>query len=98
MKRLKLIMVLLFGGFMTAGLSSCNMSCSPLGSLTFTKVHIQMPGMSTPTHLEVVTWKEDTGGIELKTKNFGSILLGDGTYCLYDGEKCPVCHNTPVVF
>lgn len=97
MKNIKLLGVLLVSCLATLGTTSCNATVG-YGSFTFTKAHIQMPGMSVPTHLDVVSWKDDEGGVELKTKNFGTIIIGDGTYCLYDGDKCPICHNTPILF
>lgn len=46
-----------------------------------------------PIHFKVESWRNDDGGIELKTKNYGTIILGDGTYMLYDceGGDCPIC-------
>jgi len=72
-------------------LSGCNEQVVGWGSLSFHHVHIQMLGQSEPVHLLVTSWRNDEGGIELKTKNFGTILVGDGTYLAYDVEECPIC-------
>lgn len=82
-----------------ATLSLCLAGCGNhdigLGSYSFSYVHVQMYGMSEPVHLQVKSWKGDEGGIELKVKfdnsQETSILLGDGTYMMYDTETCPVC-------
>jgi len=50
--------------------------------------------MEKPVHLHVNTWKSDDGGIELKVKfnnKETTMLLGDGTYMMYDTEECPIC-------
>ena len=71
-------------------LTGCNRQIG-WGSYSFHKVHVQMYGMSEATHFEIESWQEDDGGIELKTKNHGTILLGDGTYMMYDEDDCPIC-------
>ena len=72
------------------GLTGCNKQIG-WGSYSFHKVHIQMYGMSEAVHLEIESWQDDDGGIELKTKNHGTILIGDGTYMMYDKDECPIC-------
>lgn len=74
-------------------LTGCNEQVIGWGSLSFHYVHIQMMGQEQPVHLEIESWRGDEGGIELKTKNFGTILVGDGTYMAYDVEECPICGN-----
>ena len=81
-----------------ATLSLCLAGCGNhefgLGSYNFHYVHVQMYGMTDPIHLHVKSWKGDEGGIELKVtfdRQETSILLGDGTYMMYDTETCPVC-------
>lgn len=82
--------ILMIGVLISAlTLTSCNMNVG-WGSYSFHKVHVQMYG-NEPTHFKVKSWKSDTGGIELKLENYGTILLGDGTYMLYDTEDCPIC-------
>ena len=71
-------------------LTACNTDIG-FGSYSFHKVHVQMYNMDKPAHFEVETWKDDEGGIELKTKNYGTIFLGDNTYMLYDIDECPIC-------
>jgi len=71
-------------------LTACNADIG-WGSYSFHYVHVQMYSMNEPVHFEVDKWKGDDGGIELATKKHGTILLGDGTYVMYDTEECPLC-------
>lgn len=71
-------------------LTGCNADLS-WGSYSFHYAHIQMYSMAEPVHLRISRWKDDTGGVELHTEDHGSILVGDGTYVLYDQVKCPLC-------
>lgn len=82
---------ILMAGVLVSALSltGCNMNLG-FGSYSFRKVHVQMYG-SEPTHFKVKSWMADAGGIELKLENHGAVLLGDGTYMLYDTEDCPIC-------
>lgn len=86
MTKLKLLGLLLIGSLTLTG---CNQDLG-WGSYSFHRVHIQMYN-GEPVHLEVDTWMSDTGGIELRTKKYGNILLGDGTYMMYDTVECPIC-------
>lgn len=87
MKKL-LLNLLIIGALM---LTSCGNHDIGFGSYSFHFVHIQMYHMTEPIHLRVSKWKGDDGGIELLTENYGGILLGDGTYMMYDTVKCPLC-------
>ena len=87
MKKLSLAILL------AATLTGCNADIS-LGSYSYHYAHIQMYGMETPIHLQVVTWKSDAGGVELRVKfndKETTMLAGDGTYLLYDTAECPTC-------
>ena len=84
----KLLLGLLVTG--SLALTGCNADLG-FGSYSFHYVHVQMYSMSEPVHFKVNTWKSDAGGIELNLVNYGSILLGDGTYMMYDVENCPIC-------
>lgn len=87
MKKIKLITLVITT---LVALTSCGNYDIGFGSYKFTKAHVQMYG-GEPVHLKIEKWLLDEGGIELKTKNFGNILLGDGTYMMYDSEDCPIC-------
>ena len=72
-------------------LSGCNEQVVGWGNLSFHYAHIQMMGQAGSVHLKIESWRNDDGGIELKTENYGTIIVGDGTYMLYDVEECPIC-------
>ena len=84
----KLLLLLTILPLMLTGCGNHDISW---GSYSFHYVHVQMYGTVVPVHLKVTSWKSDEGGIELKTENFGTILLGDGTYMMYDTDNCPLC-------
>lgn len=71
-------------------LTGCNQDMT-WGSFSFHYVHVQMYGMTEPVHFKVNSWRGDDGGIELQTEKHRAILLGDGTYMMYDQEACPIC-------
>ena len=75
----------------TLVLSSCGNWDASFGQFSFHYVHIQMYNMNEPIHMRVSGWKGDEGGVELHTEKHGTILLGDGTYMMYDTEDCPIC-------
>ena len=84
----KILLVLL--AVTSMSLTGCNKQIG-WGSYSFHKVHVQMYGMSEAVHFEITSWQDDDGGIELKTASHGTILLGDGTYMMYDEDDCPIC-------
>lgn len=67
----------------------CNMSMG-LGSYTFEKVHIcDFSGHYMDATVD--KWHDNETGIEIQTKEYGSIFLSEGTYVLFSGE-CPLCN------
>lgn len=69
--------------------TSCgNYSIGP-GSYAFEKVHIS-DHAGNCRDATVEKWYENDTGIELKTKEYGSMFLSEGTYILYNGT-CPLC-------
>ena len=72
-------------------LTACGNHDITFGSFSFHYVHVQMYNMNEPVHFEVNKWQGDDGGIELRTEKHGTILLGDGTYMMYDTQDCPIC-------
>ena len=60
------------------------------GSYTYEHVHICDGAIGVCATVE--GWYEDDVGVELKTKEFGSIYCSEGTYILTEGsDKCPFC-------
>lgn len=69
--------------------SGCNKSYG-FGNYEYNKVHIDTYHHS--GCLTVEKWYEGSTGIEVKTKEAGSIFLSEGTYILLNGDKgCPFC-------
>ena len=83
----KIIAILMICGLMIA-MSGCGNKSYGLGTYTFKKVHINTLKYS--GCLELENWHDDGNGIEVKTKEVGSLFLSEGTYILI-GDKCPIC-------
>ena len=69
-------------------LGSCNMGIG-LGSYTFTKVHICLPG-GVNKCIPIEKWYDDDMGIEVYSEEYGALYLSEGTYILVE-SKCPIC-------
>ena len=70
-------------------LTGCNMSMG-LGNFSYDKVHIDTYHYS--GCLTIEKWYDGDQGIEVKTKEAGSMFLSEGTYILISGDKgCPLC-------
>ena len=79
-----LILVLLFT------LAGCNMGLG-LGNFTFTHIHI-CDFNGNMSHAIIEKWYDTNSGIEVKTEEYGSIFLSEGTYVLYN-DNCPICDS-----
>ena len=67
----------------------CNMGMG-FGNFTFEKVHIcDFSGHYMDATIE--KWYDSESGIEVQTKEYGSMFLSEGTYVLYS-DKCPLCN------
>ena len=69
-------------------LAGCGNMGLGLGNFTFDKVHVD-----TYNHDECFTvekWYDNSNGIEIKTKEAGSMYLAEGMYMLIEGD-CPFC-------
>lgn len=84
---MKKFLVLVICALMLMCCVGCNMSCGP-GSYEYKKVHVD-----TYHHdvcLNVISWVDSDSGIEVKTKEAGSIFLSEGTYIMIH-DLCPFC-------
>ena len=74
---------------LSAVLGACGNHKIGFGNFTFRKVHIF-------THdgrdrcLTIEKWYENNVGIEVRTKECGTLWLSEGTYMLCEDE-CPIC-------
>ena len=71
-------------------LCACGNQSIGLGNYTFAHIHIDDNINSYCA--EVEKWFDVDRGIEIKTKEFGSIFCSEGTYILFEnGNDCPFC-------
>ena len=70
-------------------LCACNMSMG-FGNFEFKKVHIDTYNYSGCFTVE--KWHDNETGIEVKTKEAGSLYLSEGTYFLIS-DDCPFCDH-----
>ena len=69
--------------------TGCNQSIG-FGNYEFRRVHIDTYHYS--GCLTVEKWNDSESGIEVKTKEAGSMFLSEGTYIMMEGDKgCPLC-------
>lgn len=85
MKKILLVALVIM---MCLMLVACNEGLGP-GKFKFSHVHI-CDFNGNCSHATITKWYESSIGIELNTKEFGTIWLSEGTYILYD-KICPVC-------
>ena len=72
-------------------LSGCNMGMTP-GNFTFNHIYIDTYHDSGCYTIE--KWYESGTGIEVTTKEIGSIYCSEGTYILIEDETdCPFCNR-----
>ena len=70
-------------------LCACNMSIG-FGNFEFKKVHIDTYNYSGCFTVE--KWHDNETGIEVKTKETGSLFLSEGSYFLIS-DDCPFCDH-----
>ena len=86
----KLITVTIAIMLLVAMLTGCGNESLGFGNFTFEKIHVDTYHYS--GCFTVVKWYENSTGIEVKTKEAGSMFLSEGTYILLEGDKgCPFC-------
>lgn len=84
-KIITMIMVVVMSVVMFAGCG--NMSIG-FGNFTFEKIHVDTHNYNGCFTVE--KWHENDSGIEVKTKEAGSMFLAEGMYILIEDE-CPFC-------
>lgn len=75
--------------FMTVVFGACGNHSVGFGNYHFAKVHIFVHD-GPDRCLTIEKWYEDTIGIEVKTKEHGTLWLSEGTYMLCEHD-CPIC-------
>ena len=84
----KCIMVLIIM-FMTVVFGACGNKSIGFGNYQFTKVHIFVHD-GPDRCLTIEKWYESGTGIEIRTREYGSLWLSEGTYMLCEHD-CPIC-------
>lgn len=86
----KFIAVIIAIALLAAMLTGCRNESWGFGNFTFEKIHVDMYHYS--GCFTVIEWHDNSTGIEVKTKEAGSMYLSEGTYILIEGDKdCPFC-------
>jgi len=92
MKNKKIILItaaLLLVTLALVSLVSCGNMSMGFGNFTYKKIHI-MNYDGTGVCATVEKWYDNETGVEVKTTEYGSMYLSEGTYILIE-EKCPYC-------
>ncbi len=87
----KIITLVLMTVILITVLTGCGNMSIGLGNFTYEKVHVDTYNNSGCYTIE--KWYDSSTGIEVKTKEIGSVFLSEGTYTLFEKE-CPFCANT----
>lgn len=80
--------------FCAFGLIFCLTGCNAgmgIGNMSFNHVHFsdQVEGKCA----NVIKWYDNETGAEVKTKEYGSMFLSEGTYMLIENaDLCPYCN------
>lgn len=86
----KFIAVIIAIMLLVTMLTGCGNNSWGMGNFTFEKIHVDTYHYS--GCFTVLKWYESGTGIEVKTKEAGSMYLSEGTYILLEGDKgCPFC-------
>lgn len=71
-----------------ASMTGCGNMSIGIGSFTFNKIHVDTHNYNGCFTVE--KWYDSGSGIEVKTKEVGSMYLAEGMYVLIEDE-CPFC-------
>lgn len=87
---MKRVFILILSLTMVLGLASCGNENWGMGNYNWTHVHFSD---AIGSHCATITsWHNNETGIEIHTKECGSMFLSEGSYILFEsGSKCPYC-------
>ena len=89
----KLVAIFLIAVMLVFAIAGCGNMSIGLGNLEFGRVHIDTHHYS--GCLTIEKWHNNESGIEVLTREAGSIFLSEGTYILLEGDKqCPFCSGS----
>lgn len=72
-------------------LTGCGNQSLGFGNFTFKHVHFSDAVEGRCATIE--KWYDNEQGIEVKTKEYGSMFLSEGSYILFESDDCPFCHG-----
>ena len=87
--KIKLFAAIILAGALLFTLVSCGNMSMGLGNYTYSKSHI-MNYDGSGVCATVEKWYDNETGVEVKTTEYGSMYLSEGTYILIE-ERCPYC-------
>lgn len=86
----KIIAMIIAIVLIAAMFAGCGNMSMGLGNFTYKKVHVDTHNYSGCFTVE--KWYESGTGIEVKTREVGSMYLSEGTYVMIEGDvDCPFC-------
>lgn len=84
----KIITIVLVLTVLLLGVMGCGNMSMGIGNYTFNKIHVDTYHYSGCFTVE--KWYDNASGIEVKTKEAGSMYFAEGMYMLIENE-CPFC-------
>jgi hypothetical protein len=84
----KIILIVILFALVVGCFAGCGNMSLGLGNFTFTKIHVDTHNYSGCFTVE--KWYDNSSGIEVKTKEAGSMYLAEGMYLLIE-KDCPFC-------
>lgn len=87
--KIKATISLIIIAALTLLLCACGNMSMGIGNYTYEKIHIMDYGRA-GICATVEAWYDSERGIEVRTTEYGSLFLSEGTYILLEG-KCPFC-------
>ena len=86
----KIIVMIIAIAILAIMLVGCGNMSMGLGNYTFDKIHVDTHNYNGCFTIE--KWYDSSSGIEVKTKEVGSMYLAEGMYMLIEDE-CPFCEE-----
>ena len=90
MKKKIAVLIMIVTMLLTVAGCGCGNMSLGMGNFTFEKIHVDTYNYSGCFTVE--KWYDNESGIEVKTKEAGSMYLAEGMYMLIENE-CPFCED-----
>lgn len=86
----KIITMIVMTALMVSVLSGCGNMSPGFGNFQFSNIHFQIHDKCADAYVE--KWYDYAEGVEVLTREYGSLFLSEGTYIMYNGV-CPLCEG-----